>query len=172
MNNLRNTVPVILIIWPYLLVFCLFLPGYRFTLPFYAFFTAIVYIFNIWNAWTYPYGETRRDLIFWNMLVKLIHIPFYAGVFALGCLMLLAMAVPAFLLVSPVLLSILATTDICLMLTTSMYGISAVVRLRKEGRISSRSALLHIILHLFFVTDVVSAVCLFYKSQKRRMSFG
>ena len=68
MNKLRKTVPVILIIWPYLLVFCLFLPGYRFTLPFYAFFTAIVYIFNIWNAWTYPYGETRRDLIFWNML--------------------------------------------------------------------------------------------------------
>ena len=172
MNKLRKTVPVILIIWPYLLVLCLFLPGYRFTIPFYVLFTAIVYIFNIWNAWTYPCGETRRDLIFWNMIVKLMHIPFYAGVFALGCLMMLAMAVPAFLLVSPVFLTILAATDICLMLTTSMYGISAVVRSRKEGRISNQSALLHIIWHLFFVTDVVSAVFLFYRSRKRRISFS
>ena len=85
----------------------------------------------------------------------------------MGCILLLAMAVPAFLLVSPVLLAALALEDVCLLLTSSMYGISAAVRLRQKGLISSRSAILHILMHLFFVTDVVSAVCLYRQGRKR-----
>ncbi len=167
MNEIRKTGPVILMVWPYLSVLALFLPGYRVTLPIYIFFTLIVYAFNIWNAWTYPYAESGQSPVFWNMAVKLVHIPFYTGVFAMGCLLLLAMAVPAFLLVSPVLLAALALEDVCLMLTSSMYGISAAVRLRQKGLISSRSAILHILMHLFFVTDVVSAVCLYRQGRKR-----
>lgn len=161
MNEIRKTAPIILMIWPYLSALALILPGYGTVLPLYIIFTVIVLAFNIWNAWTYPNREDTRSLAFWDMTVKLVHIPFYAGVFALGLLLLLAMVVPAFIFVSPILISVLAVTDFFFMLTSSMYGISAAVRFWKEGRISKKTALLHIILHLFFLTDVVSAVCLY-----------
>ena len=85
----------------------------------------------------------------------------------MALLLMLAMVVPAFIIVTPILVSALAVVDVCLMLTSSMYGISASMRLRKEGRISNQSALLYIILHLFFVTDVISAVCLYSKCRKQ-----
>ncbi|MXP76067.1 hypothetical protein GN277_11910 [Lachnospiraceae bacterium WCA-9-b2] len=166
MKNLRRILPIILIIAPYLSVFVMVLPV-RKTLPLYLLFSVVIYGFNIWNAWSYPHKEDGRSLAFWDMVIKLSHIPFYAGVFAMALLLMLAMVVPAFIIVTPILVSALAVVDVCLILTSSMYGISASMRLRKEGRISNQSALLYIILHLFFVTDVISAVCLYSKCRKQ-----
>ena len=120
MNSvLKKVLPVVLLIWPYLF-FAGFLIGEENENLFSAFFlgylvmTAVVYLMNIVNAWMYKGEDNCYRLAFFDMLIKLLHIPFYLLVFLIGVLMFMAMVV-------------------------------------------------HGILHFLFVTDVISAVCLFVK---------
>ena len=55
-----------------------------------------------------------------------------------------------------------------LMLTTSSYGLNAVVRGKREGTLSGRAAVVLGILHLFFVADVIGAVILLIRLRKRK----
>ena len=120
MNSvLKKVLPVVLLIWPYLF-FAGFLIGEENENLFSAFFlgylvmTAVVYLMNIVNAWMYKVEDDSYRLAFFDMLIKLLHIPIYLLVFLIGVLMFMAMVV-------------------------------------------------HGILHFLFVTDVISAVCLFVK---------
>ena len=120
MNSvLKKVLPVVLLIWPYLF-FAGFLIGEENENLLSAFFlgylvmTAVVYLMNIVNAWMYKGEDDSYRLAFFDMLIKLLHIPFYLLVFLIGVLMFMAMVV-------------------------------------------------HVILHFLFVTDVISAVCVFVK---------
>ena len=120
MNSvLRKILPVVLLVWPYLF-FIGFMIGQDNETLFSAFFlsylvmTAVVYLMNIVNAWMYKGEDDCYRLAFFDMLIKLLHIPFYLLVFLIGVLMFMAMVV-------------------------------------------------HGILHFLFVTDVISAVCVFVK---------
>ena len=170
MKKIRKILPVILMIWPYLIILAVVLPGelgaVQSFIAAYAAFTLIVYGLNIWNAFTWPYEDPVCRLAFYDMLLKLVHIPFYIGVFMIGLILALAMVVPALLFVSPILISFMAAIDFGLMLTSSMYGISAVIRLLRNDVLSKKSAMLHIVLHLIFVSDVISAVCIYRRSKK------
>ncbi len=173
MKIFRNTLPILLIIWPYLFGLGFLVPQESenafgiFTLI-YVFLTAIVYGFNIWNAWTWPYEEAIKRLPLYNMLLKLLHIPFYIGVFLLGILSLVIMVVPALVLVSPIIILYLVFVDCLLMITTSMYGIRSAVWMYKSGLAGKAFTIVHILLHFFFVTDVISAICVFVKSKIAR----
>lgn len=176
MKKIRKILPVILMIWPYLIALVAILPDelgvVQGFFAAYVIFTIVVYGFNIWNAFTIPYEDYECRLTFYDMLIKLIHIPFYTGVFMIGLLLALAMVVPAFLLVSPILISFMAAIDFGLMLTSSMYGISAIVRQSRKNAISKRTASLHIVLHFIFVADVISAICIYRKSKKLKKYGG
>ena len=120
MNSvLKKVLPVVLLIWPYLF-FAGFLIGGENENFLSAFFlgylvmTAVVYLMNIVNAWMYKGEDNCYRLAFFDMLIKLLHIPFYLLVFLIGVLMFMAMVV-------------------------------------------------HGILHFLFVTDVISAICVFVK---------
>lgn len=120
MNSvLKKVLPVVLLIWPYLF-FAGFLIGEENENLLSAFFlgylvmTAVVYLMNIVNAWMYKGEDNCYRLAFFDMLIKLLHIPFYLLVFLIGVLMFMAMVV-------------------------------------------------HGILHFLFVTDVISAICVFVK---------
>lgn len=170
MKNLRKILPVILMLWPYLIAVSAVLPdelgAVQSFFAVYAVSTVVVYGFNIWNAFAGSYEDFGRRLAFYDMLIKLIHIPFYICVFLIGLLLAFAMVVPALLFVSPILISFMAVIDLGLMFTSSMYGISAIVRLLRKNAISKKTALLHIILHFIFVADVISAICIYRKSKK------
>ena len=120
MNSvLKKVLSVVLLIWPYLF-FAGVLIGEENENLFSAFFlgylvmTAVVYLMNIVNAWMYKGEDNCYRLAFFDMLIKLLHIPFYLLVFLIGVLMFMAMVV-------------------------------------------------HGILHFLFVTDVISAICVFVK---------
>ncbi len=170
MKIFRNILPILLIIWPYLFGLGFLLPAESenafgiFTLI-YVILTVIVYGLNIWNAWSWPYEEAIKRLPLYNMLLKLLHIPFYIGVFLLGILSLVIMVVPALVLVSPIIIIYLVFVDCLLMITTSMYGIRSAVCLYKSGVAAKAFTIVHILLHCFFVTDVISAICVFVKSR-------
>lgn len=97
-----------------------------------------------------------------------MHIPFYLMVFSVGVLMVMAMVVPALVFVSPFITFMLYLVDLLFTITSSMYGASALVKAVRQGKVSKKYAVVHGILHFLFVTDVISAVCVFVKMSKHR----
>lgn len=172
MRRFRKILPVILMVWPYLyFVTTVFFDkiGEEVYTPIsniYFALTLVVYILNIWNAFTYPREEMGKELAFYDMVAKLVHIPFYLCVFILGIILVLAMVVPGMVFVSPIVITILAVIDFFLMVTSSMYGINAAFKLSKNGILTTSTAVLYSVLHLIFVADVISAVLLYRKSRK------
>ena len=171
MKKLNNIFPVLLMIWPYLFLLFAVLPDesgkvHRLFLVLYSVLTVILYCLNIWNAFSFQ--GSKRQLAYFDMVVKFVHIPFYLGVFAVGGVSFLAMVVPAFLFLSPILICILFVVEFFLMLTSSMYGISGVIRLLRDHDISKKSGCLYLLCHIIFVADVISAVCLFRKCKDKR----
>lgn len=169
--------PILLMVWPYLglVLFRMLVSGKSMlgrqessAFLSYAALTAVVYVVNVIYAFRYKEEEAEAQLVFWDMAIKLVHIPFYLIMFAVGLVFLLAMVVPALLMISPFILMILFIIDLFLMLTSSSYGISAVIRARQKGRISSGTAACYIVLHLFFVLDMVSAVLIYLKLKKKQ----
>ena len=160
---------VTLMLWPYLGIVLLYLPGeaVRYLILFlYLLLTAAVYGMNIINACRWK-GEAER-LAFWNMLIKLVHIPFHLLLFLVGLIFILAMVVPALLFVSPILVMIFSVISWLLVLTSSVYGLMAIVRGSKMGALSKGSAVLLGILHLLFVTDVIASMIVFVRLRRYR----
>lgn len=166
MRKHEKIFPVILTIWPYLLFLFLIVPdktgkNHMMFLTIYTIVTIIIYGFNIWNA--FAFRGTEEKLAFYGMMVKLFHIPFYLAGFAAGILCLFVMVVPAFLLISPILILILAAAEYLLMIVSSSYGISGALRVRKKQKLSKASAVVYLITHCIFAADVISSVCLYRK---------
>lgn len=167
MARFRKIFPIILMIWPYVF----FVHEYFeyknahnfFTL--YVILTIVVYVLNIVNALTYPKDKVN-DLAFYDMLIKFVHIPFFLLIFGIGLLLLFAMVVPALIFFSPLMIMILAIIDYLLMITSSMYGISAVVKLEQSGRLEKGKGLIYLVLHLAFVVDFLSAVSLYRRVRR------
>lgn len=167
----KRFLPILLGIWPYLVLVLMGLLAneenqyYGLELLILSVLTAIVYILNIANACIGKQKDIKR-LALMDMLIKLIHIPFYLLVFVIGAMALVVMVVPVFVFISPFIVIMLAVIDFFLMLTSSAYGINALIRARKDGIISSNFMVLHIVMHLCFVLDIVSAIIVFLKLRK------
>ena len=159
MKSLLRFFPALLAVWPYgLLAVALFEEDSAGSVVFfwvYCALTAALLLFQILYCCLHRASE--RTFAFWNLTVKLCHIPFYLAAFALGVLMTMAMVVPALLFVSPMVNLLLLAVDAALMLTSSAYGIRAAVSGVREGRLSIGRAVLLGVLHLFFVFDVIGA---------------
>lgn len=169
MKSLRKAPPIVLMVWPYLLIGVLYLFSLlssdtaSLIFRIYCVLTVAVYALNIWNACTL---RDEKQLARWSMAVKLVHIPFYLLVFCVGVVFTGAMVVPALLFLSPFILLLLAAGDWLLLMTSSVYGINAAVQAAVRGRIPKADAIVCGVLHCFFVLDVVGAVLLFCRLRK------
>lgn len=99
-----------------------------------------------------------RKIAFYNMAVKLIQIPAYVLIFALGVLSfgtLFTMGISVVLLIF----------DCLSVLLTGLIGIAAVVRCCADGKISKGFSIWNGLLQFVFCVDIVSAVIVFVKSR-------
>ena len=124
---------------------------------------AIYFLVSILINMVYPFlmpkmGFDGKRILLRNMLVKLLCIPFYIGVFFFGLIgnVMLIPLLPALFLI-----------DYVLLLSTSMYGISGLARCRKNNEISAGTFTVNLILHFFFCADVVSAICAYAAAKKK-----
>lgn len=169
MKKLEKILPYILMAWPYVILIFFVLPDktgnvHGYFLIAYTVATFFVYGLNIWNA--FAFHGTHQQLSFYGMVIKLVHIPFYLAGFALGILLLFSMVVPAFLFISPILIAVLGVVEFFLMVASSMYGVSASLRMARTGYLPKKSVVLHIVFHFIFVMDVISAIFLYRASRK------
>ncbi len=167
----RKWLPILLTVWPYFVLGLLWIIGNQgenvlgpvITLLCVA--TAVIYVLNIVHASRHK-NKDIRGLALAGMLIKLVHIPFYLIIFMLGVMALAVMVVPVFVFISPVIVIILAIIDFFLMLTSSAYGINALVGAQKQGIISKRFMIIHILMHLCFILDIISAIIVYIKLRK------
>lgn len=170
---MKKVLPILLMIWPYVFLAIFWMPSaeseafFGLIMKVGIFLTGVVVVFNIMNAFTYRGMYADYELAYWNMLIKLVHIPFYLLIFVLGIVLLAASVVPALIFVTPILIVCLMAGTFCLMITTSIYGINALARAVKMREISVAYAVVHGILHCIFVTDTISAVIIFFKLRKK-----
>jgi hypothetical protein len=103
------------------------------------------------------------ELVKWELLIKLAHLPYYLAVFAICLMLLIAIAVPAFMMAVLFFVPWAVITDVILMLTSSCYGFSAIRRAKSAGSLEPGAALRHTVAHCIFVADVISAFLLWRK---------
>lgn len=166
--------PITLAVWPYLYTVLLFaFPSTDEELSGMIMWggmllSIVLYISHIIYACICKGEDSYYDLAFWNMLIKLIHIPLYIVVFFVGLFFLLTAVVPFMTFVSLFIIICLFISDVFLMITSSMYGVNALIRARREQMISTTYVIINIILQFIFVADVISAVVLYIKLRKKR----
>ena len=116
---ISRIIPILLMFWPYAFILCGFVSEEASSsfMAIYAILTLVIYAANIMNAFLYKGKNRIFELALFNMLIKLIHIPFYLIVFLLGVLSLFLSVVPALVLVTPIMIFVLFVIDILLMLT-------------------------------------------------------
>lgn len=161
---MKRLLPGLLIIWPYLIIVInQFDEASAALASIYTFSTMIIYILNIINSFQY---KDYKALVLFNLILKIAHIPFYLAVFMIGILFMMSIAVPAIGAIAPFVIMYLFIIDSLLMITTSMYGINAIKILRKNKQITKTTAFINILMHLFFITDVISAIMISSKVRK------
>lgn len=118
----------------------------------------LVFLPNMVYAFILPRkGYTQRQLLFWNMLLKLCNIPFYCLVFLMG-MMMSVFVIP--------LLPIFILVDYTVLLPSTMYGVSGLLQARKARRVSTKALVVNGIMQFMFCLDVCSAVYLYTSSHR------
>lgn len=120
---------------------------------------AIAMLFGALYAFFLPrVGCGGNQILFWCMLLKVCNIPVFLFVFII--------AVGLFVVIIPV-LPFLFLFDYFLLLSTSMYGVSGLLKCKKEGCLSAKAVAVSIVLQFLFCADVLSAIYCYAKSRKR-----
>ena len=118
----------------------------------------LVYLPNMVYAFLLPrFGYEGRQLLFWNLLLKIVNIPVYVLVILI-VLMLHIFILP--------LAPFLVLIDYSLLLSSSMYGVSGIMECCAKGKLSKKEMLVNIIMQLLFCLDVASALYCYFKVRK------
>lgn len=120
----------------------------------------------IFVALRVAHGGESRYFLFWNMVLKLVHIPVYLVIFFIG---LLFASLPGAILFAPFLIAF----DCMLLLLTSIYGIGGLVRARREKKITTLYAVVLGVFHFIFCADVICAIvayCMVKNKDKKASS--
>lgn len=173
---LRKRAPQALMIWPYLSMAMMVVINIVCTaenreivsisMKVCGILTICVYLWNIISVLCYKGEDAAKELARLDFMIKLVHIPFYVLIFAF-CLPAIVVAFHPILAMIPFMIwTIFFIVDALLMITSSVYGLRALWKAKKEQRVSKKFAVLHTILHLVFVADVISAICIYRKIKK------
>lgn len=112
--------------------------------------------------------EAFRKMAFWNLIIKLAHIPFYVIVFFIGilCGLLGLIPIPFMIFVSLGSVIILVIMDYMMLLLSSIYGIAAINIGKNKGILLEKELIWYSILHFIFLGDVIIAAILYGRARK------
>lgn len=164
----RNIIPLLLIFCPYIFLLMIFLSdenNFDSLLVTYLLFTTVIYILNIINACKINEENDFYNLAFWNMIIKLMYVPFFVFIFFTGIMFFIIYIAPISISDSPL--------NICSLYTgyvfwgiSFLYGINSILRMKRKNIISKGEAIVYIILHLIFILDLFTSIGIFVKSRE------
>ena len=97
-------------------------------------------------------------IVLWCMVLKLCNVPVF--------LLIFLVAAGFFVMMLP-LIPFLVLFDYFLLLSTSMYGISGLLKCGKEGRLSGKAVAMNIVFQFVFCADVLCAVYCCFKTREK-----
>lgn len=157
----------LLMVWPYIFIAGLFLGGSSF-LGIFCIWTLALCIANIMNAWKYSGDTVAKDLGFWGMITKLVHMPFYVVAFVMGLLGMLSMATDPTAGGSPVTLLFMFIMSMILMIQSSVYCTKAVFAAAEMKIIKKESAMLYATTSFIMFADVICGILIYSKIKKMK----
>ena len=111
--------------------------------------------------------ECPRRLAFWDLILKLCMIPFYTLLFLYATgIATIMFVIPGLFLAAPFVVVPLLAMSFLLMLATSSYGFAASIRAAKRGLIPGSFSAIHIALHFFPITDLISSAVLYLQLRR------
>ena len=111
--------------------------------------------------------RSPRRLAFWDLALKLCMIPFYTLIFLYATgIATIMFVIPGLFLAAPFVVVPLLAMSYLLMLATSSYGFAASIRAAKRGLIPGSFTALHIALHFFPITDLISSAVLYLQLRR------
>ncbi len=111
--------------------------------------------------------RSPRRLAFWDLALKLCMIPFYTLIFLYATgIATIMFVIPGLFLAAPFVVVPLLAMSFLLMLATSSYGFTASIRATKRGLLPGSLAALHIALHFFPITDLISSAVLYLQLRR------
>ncbi len=168
MKNLwKKLLCILLAVWPYLFVVALGINSKydiinEWLFRGYVILSVVVFAANIVSAWS-DEEDCYYKSAFRGMMIKVAHIPFYLAVFCLAVVYLFMMVIPALGAMVPFIIYHFVLVDLFLMVTSSMYGVSVIMKAKKRGLVSTRWANANIAMHFLFVIDLISAAIVYIK---------
>lgn len=117
--------------------------------------------------------ESAKTIAFWNLVVKVAHIPFYVIVFIIGILgaLLGLIPVPFMFFIGITVVFFLFLGDFIVLFSTVSYGIAASLSGYKSGFLSQKEAVGYSVMHFFFCLDVIAAILMYFKIKKQSSQF-
>lgn len=168
MKNVMKKIPIwLLMAWPYIFLGGLFVGGGSFFGIFWLC-TLVLCVANVVNAWKYQSDNIAKDLGFWGMVTKLVHMPFYVVAFVMGLLGMLSMAVNTVTDGSPVTLLFMFVMSMLLMIQSSVYSAKAIFAGVEMKIVKKESAMLYAITSFIMFADVICAILIYSKFKKIR----
>lgn len=168
--RMKKKLPIFLAVWPYMFFGVYLIKNgkvFNLFIVVYSILTIAMYILNIIYACRLNGAGSHNQLAFWDMFLKLVHLPFYLLTLLIGAFIFISIETPSEIYVGSIFVFCLILADLFLMSISSIYGINALLRARKKKAISTAFMILHSILHCIIVSDVISAVILFLKLRKQ-----
>lgn len=120
----------------------------------------VMSLINVAYAFILPkLGYGGKQLLFWDMVLKLCNIPVFAIIFFV-CMLLNVLILP--------LIPVFVLFDFLLLLSSTMYGVNGLIRCLKEGKLSKKAFVINVIAHFVFCLDVISAVYCYVKLRDKK----
>ncbi len=147
---MKNIPMILLMLTPYVIMFTgswlAVIPHMCGFIPF-----AVILLFNMVYAFFLPrLGYAGKDILFWNLFLKSCNIPAFLGLSAIGTLMVMLRVEHGGLFT--------CFLAYVLLLSSTMFGVSGLIRCYKEGVMTRKTFIVQIFLHFIFFTDVISAI--------------
>jgi hypothetical protein len=102
---------------------------------------------------------TKRDskeLLYTNMIIKLVHIPAYIIIFFIGLLSLITIFTMGITIV-------LILLDCMTIFLSGLIGLSGIIRGFIENKLSKKAAVIHAVCQFIFCADIISCIIIYRK---------
>lgn len=121
----------------------------------------VSFILSIFSSLTVISGRyPAKSAALVSMIIKLVQIPAYIGIFITGIILAVSVFTYAIAL-------ILIFVDAAVILCTGMFGAVSVIRSCNEGILTKKQAILYSVMQFLYCFDVIFAVILYIKTIKR-----
>lgn len=167
MKNFVNKAPAILLmLWPYIFFMGMLSESGSF-FGVYCILTILLCVINVINAWTYSGEHNAKELGFWGMLIKLLHMPFYIVMMLMGAITVMSTMASSTAAGVPFVILFVLIIGFLFMITSSVYCAKAAMAAKDMGIMKKDTAMMMAICSFMFVGDVICAILIYSKIKNK-----